>query len=54
MRDLIYKAEKYSEGISFSDDVVKIYDVTGVIKCVRDALCHPDSENHFESYPVLK
>jgi hypothetical protein len=50
LRDLMYKTEKYSTRISFTDDVVKtdtIKDVTDLIKYVRDALCHPDSPNHY-------
>jgi hypothetical protein len=36
--------------IDFDDDVVKtdeIEDVTDLIKYVRDALCHLDSDNHY-------
>ena len=50
LRDLMYKAEKYSSRVSFDEDVVKttsIKDVSDVIKYVRDALCHFDSENHY-------
>lgn len=50
LRGLMYKAEKYSSRISFDDDVKKsskIKDVSGLIKYVRDALCHPDSDNHY-------
>ena len=50
LRDLMYKSEKYSSRISFDDDVRKtetIKDVSDLIKHVRDALCHPDSENHY-------
>ena len=50
LRDLMYKVEKYSTRIAFDDDVKKtdgIKDVTDLIKYVRDALCHPDSENHY-------
>lgn len=50
LRDLMYKTERYSTRISFTDDVVKtdkIKDVTDLIKYVRDALCHPDSPNHY-------
>jgi hypothetical protein len=50
MRDLMFKTNKYATRISFSDDIVsinKITDVTGVIKHVRDAICHPDSQNHY-------
>lgn len=50
LRDLMYKAEKYSSRIGFSDDVDqrnKVQDVSDLIKFVRDALCHPDSDNHY-------
>lgn len=50
LRDLMYKAQKYSSRIAFDDDVKKtkkIKDVSDLIKHVRDALCHPDSENHY-------
>jgi hypothetical protein len=50
LRDLMHKTEKYAERISFNDDVqttTKINDVTDLIKYVRDALCHPDSDNHY-------
>ena len=46
MRDLMYKAEKYAERISFVDDVLQnnyVKDVTGAITAVRDACCHIDS-----------
>lgn len=50
LRDLMYKTQKYSSRIVFDDDVKKteeIKDVSDMIKYVRDALCHPDSENHY-------
>lgn len=50
LRDLMYKAEKYSTRINFDDDVLKtdkISDVTDLIKFVRDALCHPDIPHHY-------
>jgi hypothetical protein len=50
LRDLMYKAEKYAARISFTEDVTvtqQVNDVTGLIKYVRDALCHPDSDNHY-------
>lgn len=50
LRDLMYKSEKYASRIDFTDDVDqrnKVQDVSGLIKFVRDALCHPDSENHY-------
>lgn len=50
LRDLMYKAEKYSSRIDFTDDVPigdRINDVSDLIKYVRDAICHPDSDNHY-------
>jgi|SRR5438552_6368805 len=50
LRDLMYKTEKYAARIAFTDDVSvteQVKDVTGLIKYVRDALCHPDSDNHY-------
>lgn len=50
LRDLMYKAEKHVSRISFDDDVKKtdkVKDITDLIKYVRDALCHPDSTNHY-------
>ena len=52
LRDLMYKSEKFASRIDFSDDVdidieKKIKDVSDLIKYVRDALCHPDSSNHY-------
>jgi hypothetical protein len=50
LRDLMYKSEKYASRISFDDDVKKtdkIKDVSDLIKYVRDALCHPDSDYHY-------
>lgn len=50
LRDLMYKTSKYASRITFDDDVKKtdkIKDVTDLIKYVRDALCHPDSDNHY-------
>lgn len=49
LRALMYKSERYAKRISFTDDVLvagKVKDVTDLIKFVRDAVCHPDSENH--------
>ncbi|CEL28762.1 hypothetical protein [Pseudomonas fluorescens] len=49
LRALMYKSERYAKRISFSDDVLiagKVKDVSDLIKYVRDAVCHPDSENH--------
>ena len=48
LRDLMYKSQKYASRISFDNDVKKtdkIKDVSDLIKYVRDALCHPDSDN---------
>jgi hypothetical protein len=50
LRDLMFKAEKFASRINFADDVKvsdKIKDVSDLIKYVRDALCHPDSDNHY-------
>jgi hypothetical protein len=50
LRDLMYKAAKYASPISFTDDVTiteAVEDVSGLIKFVRNALCHPDSDHHF-------
>jgi hypothetical protein len=50
LRDLMYKAEKFAARIAFEDDVKqtkKIRDISHLIKYVRDALCHPDSDNHY-------
>ena len=50
LRDLMYKTEKYSSRISFDEDIVKndkVNDITDVIKYVRDALCHLDSDIHY-------
>lgn len=59
LRDLMYKADKFSSRISFDDDVVKsqsnkINDITDVIKYVRDALCHLDSCNHYFENSEMK
>jgi len=46
IRDLLAKAEKYAQRVSFTDDVIvkgKVNDVTGLIAFVRDAVCHIDS-----------
>ncbi|MFD2724410.1 hypothetical protein [Ignatzschineria indica] len=52
LRNFMYHCDNVGERISFTDDVnidasKKIHDVTDVIKYVRDALCHPDSDNHY-------
>lgn len=57
LRDLMYKSERYSSRIDFSDDVQqqhRISDVSDLIKYVRDALCHPDSEDHYIEKTVYK
>jgi hypothetical protein len=57
LRVLMYETEKYSSRISFDEDIVKsdkINDVTDVIKYVRDALCHLDSENHYPEKGDIK
>ncbi len=46
----MYKTEKYGSRIAFTDDVLvteTVKDVSDLIKYVRDALCHPDSDNHY-------
>ena len=46
----MYKAEKHVSRIAFADDVLttpQVNDVSALIKYVRDALCHPDSDNHY-------
>jgi hypothetical protein len=50
LRDLMYKSERYAQRISFSDHVIKtdkVSDVTDLIKYMRDAICHRESDNHF-------
>jgi hypothetical protein len=58
LRDLMSKSEIYASRICFDDDVRKktynskkrkitVNDITDLIKFVRDAICHPDSKNHF-------
>ena len=47
--DLMYRSDKFGRRIAFTDDVKQteeVKDVTNLIKYVRDALCHPDSDNH--------
>ena len=49
LRDMVAKCEKFSNRLSFIDDVViseKVSDVTDLITYVRDALCHIDSQKH--------
>lgn len=48
LKDLLIKADKLSNRISFTDDVIvnekfKIKDVTGLICNFRDAACHSDT-----------
>jgi hypothetical protein len=50
LRNLMYKTEKYSDRIDFKDDIQQtknVSDITDLIKFVRDALCHPESDNHY-------
>jgi hypothetical protein len=57
LRDLMYKTEKYASRIAFQEDVQvtqSVHDVSDLIKFVRDALCHPDSENHYIEHGNLK
>ncbi|MGD0624254.1 MAG: hypothetical protein ABSB32_05985 [Thermodesulfobacteriota bacterium] len=46
----MYKTEKYAKRIDFIDDVNvtgEVKDVTALIKYVRDAMCHLDSDKHY-------
>jgi hypothetical protein len=50
LRDLTYETEKYAKRIDFIDDVTvrgEVKDATALIKYVRDAMCHLDSDNHY-------
>lgn len=51
LRDLIFKANQYgTTKVTFTDDVAldsKVKDIGGLIKYVRDAICHLDSKNHY-------
>jgi hypothetical protein len=50
LRDLMAKSEKFTSRINFDEDVVrtkKIKDVTDLVRVVRDAVCHPESNFHF-------
>lgn len=50
LRDLMHKTQKYAKRIDFTDDVTvkgKVTDVSSLIKYVRDAMCHRESENHY-------
>lgn len=61
LRDLIHKSMLYSKPIDFTDDVIitdEIKNVADLIKFIRDALCHIDSDNHkieqcFLTYNVI-
>ncbi|UCG16637.1 MAG: hypothetical protein JSV19_01100 [Phycisphaerales bacterium] len=58
VRDLMAKAEKFANPITFTDDVnvtEKVTNVSQAIKFIRDAICHVDSENrnHDECYARL-
>ena len=49
LRDLMWKATTYATRINFTEDVIitdQVRDVTDLVKYMRDALCHPDSNNH--------
>ena len=49
LRDLIEKSKRFSKPLTFTDDVIITKDVKNVadlIKFIRDALCHIDSDNH--------
>ncbi len=46
MRDLLYKVEKNSNRISFSDGIIQndyVHDVTDAVTAIRDACCHINS-----------
>lgn len=50
LRDLMAKSRIHAERVTFDDDInknVDINDVTDLIKFIRDAVCHVDSENHY-------
>lgn len=50
LRDLMYKTEKYVSRVNFVDDITisgSVTDATSLIKYVRDAMCHLDSDNHY-------
>ncbi|MCU7812525.1 MAG: hypothetical protein KZQ77_15055 [Candidatus Thiodiazotropha sp. (ex Notomyrtea botanica)] len=49
VRDLMAKSNKYASPIEFTNDINttdKISNVSDVIKFIRDAICHIDSDNH--------
>ena len=57
LRDLMAKCRKFAEPIRFDDDVQKldgVEHVSGLIKHVRDAICHPDSDSHFIEGGAIK
>jgi hypothetical protein len=46
LRDLLHKTEKYTQRVSFTEDVLTneyVKDVTDAITAARDACCHIDS-----------
>lgn len=50
VRDLMAKSRIHADRVDFDDDILKtedINDVTDLIKFIRDAVCHIDSENHY-------
>ena len=52
-RDLMAKAKTYAQPVEFEDDVEiteRVKNVSDLIKFVRDAMCHLDSENHYFEY----
>jgi hypothetical protein len=54
LRNLMFMSSKYSARISFTDDIKisdTVKDVDSLIKYVRDAVCHPESSNHFLPNP---
>ncbi len=54
LRDLLAKTEKFAGRVAFTDDVIPMWqgkksevsDVTGLVTCFRDAMCHPNSFKH--------
>ena len=49
IRDLMAKSNRHGEPITFNEDINetdRIKNVADVIKFVRDAICHIDSDNH--------
>jgi hypothetical protein len=49
LRDLLSKAEKYTQRIAFTDDVLTnnhVRDITDAVTSVRNACCHLDSYEH--------